>query len=600
MSVKVNGSKSGDKKTYETTTQVSGGWRSTVAPRSVVIQRSQSNQPGVRGGLIQRSLSNQMYSGLDADPTTYQVVSQTGVTSVKDCTEKEKKDMQDLNGRFASYIEKVRFLEAQNRKLGEELGKLKQTWGKETNSVKNMYESELEELRKLMDENEKQKAELQIKVDSLEQELGETNQVLDEVKAERDRVKEANNEQSRYIINLEAELKNLRQTIEGLESDKKQSKNEITRLMDALKRARLDLDAETLAHIEAENKGQTLEEEIEFLKNIHQEELKELGALAYRDTTSENREFWKNEMAQAIRDLQDAYDEKLEQMREELKSKYTVKVMEFKTASVRHGLEATHSKDETKRLRQQLADLRAKLADLESRNVQKDKEVELLQRELQDKERDLEHDNTELRNEIAQLRAEMEAILKELQELINTKLGLEMEIAAYRKLLEGEESRVQRQGSQEGKIEPSNAAVNTAVPDHTKVVKGEMSAKTTYQRSAKGPVAICDCAADGKYVCLENGGRKEENIGGWRVVRNIDGQVRTDIVLDADFKLKAGSKCKLYALNCKPSDASANDIEVKTKSWEMGANIVTKLVNTNGDDRATHVQKTTYSSVSTN
>ena len=447
MSVKVNGSKSGDKKTYETTTQVSGGWRSTVAPRSVVIQRSQSNQPGVRGGLIQRSLSNQMYSGLDADPTTYQVVSQTGVTSVKDCTEKEKKDMQDLNGRFASYIEKVRFLEAQNRKLAEELGKLKQTWGKETNSVKNMYESELEELRKLMDESEKQKAELQIKVDSLEQELGETNQVLDEVKAERDRVKEANNEQSRYIINLEAELKNLRQTIEGLESDKKQSKNEITRLMDALKRARLDLDAETLAHIEAENKGQTLQEEIEFLKNIHQEELKELGALAYRDTTSENREFWKNEMAQAIRDLQDAYDEKLEQMRKELESKYTVKVMEFKTASVRHGLEATHSKDETKRLRQQLADLRAKLADLESRNVQKDKEVELLQRELQDKERDLEHDNTELRNEIAQLRAEMEAILKELQELINTKLGLEMEIAAYRKLLEGEENRGQKQVS---------------------------------------------------------------------------------------------------------------------------------------------------------
>ena len=47
--------------------------------------------------------------------------------------------------------------------------------------------------------------------------------------------------------------------------------------------------------------------------------------------------------------------------------------------------------------------------------------------------------------QVAKLRAEMEAILKELQDLMDTKLGLELEIAAYRKLLEGEESRCVRQ-----------------------------------------------------------------------------------------------------------------------------------------------------------
>jgi len=40
------------------------------------------------------------------------------------------------------------------------------------------------------------------------------------------------------------------------------------------------------------------------------------------------------------------------------------------------------------------------------------------------------------------------------------------------------------------------------------VVKGEMSAKTTYQKSAKGPVSIAECAADGKSITLENVGRK--------------------------------------------------------------------------------------------
>ena len=38
--------------------------------------------------------------------------------------------------------------------------------------------------------------------------------------------------------------------------------------------------------------------------------------------------------------------------------------------------------------------------------------------------------------------------------------------------------------------------------------KGEMSAKTTYQRSAKGPVTIPECSPDGKFVVLENTGRK--------------------------------------------------------------------------------------------
>jgi len=54
--------------------------------------------------------------------------------------------------------------------------------------------------------------------------------------------------------------------------------------------------------------------------------MKELAALAYRDTTNENREFWKNEMGSAMREIQDMYDEKLDVMRNELESHYNLKV----------------------------------------------------------------------------------------------------------------------------------------------------------------------------------------------------------------------------------------------------------------------------------
>src|SRR5688572_26498280 len=40
------------------------------------------------------------------------------------------------------------------------------------------------------------------------------------------------------------------------------------------------------------------------------------------------------------------------------------------------------------------------------------------------------------------------------------------------------------------------------------VSKGEMSSKTTFQRSAKGPCAISESSAEGKFIILENTGRK--------------------------------------------------------------------------------------------
>ena len=64
--------------------------------------------------------------------------------------------------------------------------------------------------------------------------------------------------------------------------------------------------------------------------------MKELAALAYRDTAPD-RDYWKNEMAQAIREIQQMYDDKMDSMKLELENYYTSKVT-FRVLSIHPNL----------------------------------------------------------------------------------------------------------------------------------------------------------------------------------------------------------------------------------------------------------------------
>lgn len=74
----------------------------------------------------------------------------------------EKLELQHLNDRLAIYIERMKELEEQNTKLRTEVTVNKETVEREIDGVKRMYESELAEARRLVDETAKEKAKEQI------------------------------------------------------------------------------------------------------------------------------------------------------------------------------------------------------------------------------------------------------------------------------------------------------------------------------------------------------------------------------------------------------------------------------------------------------
>lgn len=80
----------------------------------------------------------------------------------------EKAELQHLNDRFASYIEKVRFLEQQNQALVVEVERLR---GREPTRIADLYEEEMSELRRQVEILTNQRSRIEVERDNLADDL---------------------------------------------------------------------------------------------------------------------------------------------------------------------------------------------------------------------------------------------------------------------------------------------------------------------------------------------------------------------------------------------------------------------------------------------
>ncbi|VDP18888.1 unnamed protein product [Soboliphyme baturini] len=386
------------------------------------------------------------------------------------------------------------------------------------------------------------------------------------------------------IVDAESEINLLRQRFKSLGDEMNRYNKDNSRLWDELQKARSDLDQETLSRIDFQNQVQTLLEELEFLRRVHDQEVKELQALLNREPT-DTREFFKNELALAVRDIRNEYDIIAQQNKSDMESWYKLKVQEVQSATSRSGVETNFQREEVRRMREHMQDLRAKLADLESKVCQEcginksflslnypKKGFHELNHQLEDDQRQYEFALNDRDAQLRKLRDECQALVGELQALLDTKQILDAEIAIYRKMLEGEENRA----------------------ESSRTVRGEMSTRTTFQRSAKGNVTIAECDPEGKFIVLENSHRsKDENIGDWKIRRKIDGKREITYILPPNIVLRAGKTCKIWAreqggFHHPPSELIFDG----ETTWGSGNNVQTVLFNRDNEERATHTQRT--------
>ncbi|XP_052888452.1 lamin Dm0 [Anopheles moucheti] len=467
----------------------------------------------------------------------------------------EKATLQYLNDRLAAYMDRMRMLEQENSRLTMEVRTSQDTSTREVSNIKSMYEHELSDARKLLDETSREKARMEIDGKRILEENEELKKRLDR------KMKEAA-EAERNLRAQEARANELANKYHTLVTDHKKAKDdqkelekELAKLKKQLEALRKNLEDETLTRVELENTVQTLREELTFKDQVHLQEISETKTRRQVEISEIDgvlSEQYEAKLQQALQDLRSQYDDQLRMNREEISDLYEARLRD---------------------LEQQMNHERLRHAD----------------------------EKAKMMEEVERLRKEMSMQLQEYQDLMDIKVSLDMELAAYDKLLSSEEDRL--------KITPGNASFfsqsglsssmsrtgmlrrtpNRAAAKRKRTVLEESDERSvsdfSVTSSAKGDMEIVEVDPEGKYVKLRNKSSKEVQVGGWSLVRKV-GSNETVFKFHRSLKVDGGAFVTVWSSDLGKDHEPPSTIVMKGQKWFAGDNMTTHLMNGDGEEVA--------------
>lgn len=224
----------------------------------------------------------------------------------------EKAELQDLNNRFVSFIERVHDLEQQNKLLETELQLLRQRRADPSN-LRALYEHEIQQLRA----------------------------VVEEARHEKQAAKD-------HLNRLQDELKNLQKQYDDEALGREEAEG---RLMDARKGA----DAAALGRAELDKRVRNLLDELDFMKHLFESEIAELQAQIQQSTeVSVEMEVSKPDLSAALYDIRGQYEKLALQNLQSAEEWFCSKVNVMAAGSARDKDSVRNARDEAVEYRQLL------------------------------------------------------------------------------------------------------------------------------------------------------------------------------------------------------------------------------------------------------